>query len=53
MLSVSGTVNMQGTQTINGMWNLVLQWGMFGTSVQRLGCGGGVEVKLCAVLYLA
>lgn len=52
MLSVPGTVNMKGNQTINGMRNLLLQWGMFGSSVERRR-GEVVEVKLCAVFYLA
>lgn len=29
MLSVPGTVNMLGMQTMKGMWNLVPRWGLF------------------------
>lgn len=29
MLSVPGTVNMLGTQTMKGMWNSVPGWGLF------------------------
>lgn len=52
MLSLGDTVNMLGTQTIKGMWNLVPQWGMFVISVKFCGRIQLVpgEVNKCAEL---